>query len=503
MTPRIYIAAKRDDARRKAWLLLFLLLSQLSWHLAHAQQNSVGFNDQVSQKEEVTLVQLTTVSDNPVWSPTSVRTEGKILRWQATADAMTPQTRETDGIPTFNLSLSRSSPVTITIETISGVGNLVELVISDLDITSLDITNSVNLSKLTIVNNQIQELDLSQNIALIELFCSGNDLTNLDVSLNSDLSLLVFLNNPISQIDLSKNPGLNSLNCRNTPIRNLDLSNNANLNSLICSNTFIQELDLSNNPQLISLNADSNALSKLNIKNGNNQIIQNFSTLDNPKLFCIQVDNVAYAEANWLNIEDWTEFKTDCSVQNKPPVAVDDTYTTPQNTELLVNESQGVLSNDIDPEGDILVVELVSDVSQGNLILSEDGSFFYFPNTGFTGIDTFTYKAFDGQSYSNTALVSILVEGGTDMVVPNAFTPNNDNLNDTFRPVYQGFEIVQLSVYDTWGNLVYFESGKILSGWDGSINNKRAENGNYLYKISAITNLNKEVKREGILTLIR
>lgn len=473
------------------FLLLYLSVSLLSVNLAHAQDT------------EVTLVQLTTVSNNPTWSPTSVRTEGQVLRWQATADAMTPQTIETDGIPTFNFSVSRSSPVTVTVTTISEVGNLLELVISDLEITSLDITNSVNIRKLSIVNNQIRELDLSQNIDLVEFFCSNNDLFELDVSLNSNLSLLVFTNNPISQIDLSDNLGLNSLNCGNTPLRSLDLSNNINLNSLICSSTFIKELDLSNNTKLIALSAESNELSEINIKNGTNEIIQNFNTVGNPNLFCVQVDDVAYSEANWLDIDAWTEFKTNCGPENEPPVAVDDSYTTLQNRELTINESQGVLSNDIDPEGDLLIAELVTDVSQGNLFLSADGSFSYFPNFDFTGVDTFSYRAFDGQSYSNSAVVSLLVEGNTEMVVPNAFTPNNDDLNDTFRPVYQGFENVQLSIYDTWGNLVYFESGEILSGWDGSINNKRAENGNYLYRILAITNLNKEVKREGILTLIR
>ena len=53
---------------------------------------------------------------------------------------------------------------------------------------------------------------------------------------------------------------------------------------------------------------------------------------------------------------------------------------------------------------------LVDSPSNGTLSLNTNGSFTYMPNNGFTGIDTFTYKASDGDLESNVATVTITVE---------------------------------------------------------------------------------------------
>ena len=84
-------------------------------------------------------------------------------------------------------------------------------------------------------------------------------------------------------------------------------------------------------------------------------------------------------------------------------------------------------------------------------------------------------------------IITLIVKKGYFLEVPSAFTPNGDSLNDTFRPVSKGMQNVQLSVYDTWGSLIYFEQGTILRGWDGTIKGRPAENGNYYCKVSAET----------------
>jgi gliding motility-associated-like protein len=83
--------------------------------------------------------------------------------------------------------------------------------------------------------------------------------------------------------------------------------------------------------------------------------------------------------------------------------------------------------------------------------------------------------------------ITLIVTKGYVLVVPNAFTPNNDTLNDTFRPVTKGLKNVRLDVYDTWGSMIYSESGEILRGWDGKIKGANAENGNYYCKVSGET----------------
>ena len=64
-------------------------------------------------------------------------------------------------------------------------------------------------------------------------------------------------------------------------------------------------------------------------------------------------------------------------------------------------------------------------------------------------------------------------------------------------------QMVRMEIYNTWGNLIYVEENANLVGWNGFVKNKQAENGNYLYKISAISDINEEIALEAMFTLIR
>ncbi|MGJ0490379.1 Ig-like domain-containing protein [Methylobacter sp.] len=91
------------------------------------------------------------------------------------------------------------------------------------------------------------------------------------------------------------------------------------------------------------------------------------------------------------------------------PVAANDTYGTLQNTALEI-AAPGVLGNDSDPEGSPLTAVLGTNVANGVLVLNTDGSFSYTPNTDFTGQDSFTYTAQDGNGNSSgSATVTINV----------------------------------------------------------------------------------------------
>lgn len=71
----------------------------------------------------------------------------------------------------------------------------------------------------------------------------------------------------------------------------------------------------------------------------------------------------------------------------------------------------GVLGNDHDPQGDALQAQLVTDVAHGTLDLHPDGTFTYLPNAGFFGVDSFTYRVSGGGLLSNTATVTLTVNG--------------------------------------------------------------------------------------------
>lgn len=99
--------------------------------------------------------------------------------------------------------------------------------------------------------------------------------------------------------------------------------------------------------------------------------------------------------------------------------------------------------------------------------------------------------------------ISLVVEKGYLLVVPTAFTPNRDTLNDTYRPVTKRLKDVQLDIYDTWGSLIYSEKGDVLVGWDGTIKGFNAENGNYYSKVRAETFYGTVVNENQTFVLIK
>ncbi len=96
------------------------------------------------------------------------------------------------------------------------------------------------------------------------------------------------------------------------------------------------------------------------------------------------------------------------TARNAAPVALNDTYITDFETTLTV-AVPGVLGNDSDPESDPLTAIKVTDPAHGTLTLNADGSFTYVPAAGYSGFDSFTYKANDGELDSNIATVTIMV----------------------------------------------------------------------------------------------
>ncbi|MCB9266083.1 MAG: gliding motility-associated C-terminal domain-containing protein, partial [Lewinellaceae bacterium] len=85
-----------------------------------------------------------------------------------------------------------------------------------------------------------------------------------------------------------------------------------------------------------------------------------------------------------------------------------------------------------------------------------------------------------------TASINITVEE-PNVVVPNAFTPNGDNVNDFFNIVAQGtpgnLEITEFKVFNRWGQLVYDNENPGV-GWDGTFNDKPQPSEVYFYMIS-------------------
>lgn len=93
---------------------------------------------------------------------------------------------------------------------------------------------------------------------------------------------------------------------------------------------------------------------------------------------------------------------------NDAPVATDESFSIQGGSTLTVGVP-GVLSNDSDIDSTALTVGLVAGAAHGSLVLNTNGSFSYTPSPGYTGSDSFTYVARDGQADSNVATTNLTV----------------------------------------------------------------------------------------------
>jgi Leucine-rich repeat (LRR) protein len=153
--------------------------------------------------------------------------------------------------------------------------NLTELIVWGNNLTDIDVSQNPNLEQFQIYDNELTTLDVTQNPNLIRLVCGFNNLTSLDLTQNPNLERLDFSNNQITDIDITQNPQLSLFACHWNQIENLDLS----------QHQFLEEIRVHHNE-----------LTSLNIKNGNNTNLENMIAYENPNLFCIEVDNQAYAD---------------------------------------------------------------------------------------------------------------------------------------------------------------------------------------------------------------
>jgi gliding motility-associated-like protein len=136
-----------------------------------------------------------------------------------------------------------------------------------------------------------------------------------------------------------------------------------------------------------------------------------------------------------------------------------------------------------------------------------DGSFSGEENPMHTYVEVGSYIVTQTVTYPfgcvYTKVITLIVEEGYKLVMPNAFTPNEDGLNDFFSPVHIGLNTLEINIYDTWGSLIYSESGDALRGWDGKVKEEVAENGNYYYTFVGKTFYGNVINKQGAFVYIK
>ncbi|MBK8344036.1 MAG: gliding motility-associated C-terminal domain-containing protein [Bacteroidetes bacterium] len=102
---------------------------------------------------------------------------------------------------------------------------------------------------------------------------------------------------------------------------------------------------------------------------------------------------------------------------------------------------------------------------------------------------------------TDTVIIFVIEE--SDITTPNAFTPNGDGLNDSYKPSFMGLgTITDFSIYNRWGALLYFTADPSV-GWDGNYNGTEQEVGNYIVVIKAENQFGEPLIKTGTVALLR
>lgn len=104
----------------------------------------------------------------------------------------------------------------------------------------------------------------------------------------------------------------------------------------------------------------------------------------------------------------------------------------------------------------------------------------------------------------DTAYQTIIIDPDFMLYIPNAFSPNDDGVNDSFIPKGMFVSEFEMFIFDRWGNLVY-QTESLNKPWDGKANNgsEMAQRDVYVYLIKASDLKMNEYKYRGTVTLIR
>ena len=102
----------------------------------------------------------------------------------------------------------------------------------------------------------------------------------------------------------------------------------------------------------------------------------------------------------------------------------------------------------------------------------------------------------------DSILIPIINECKININTPNAFSPNNDGMNDIWVPIISCAREVNLAVFNRWGERI-FQSQVAEEGWSGinQLTNSISSNGVYLYLLTAIDQEGKTHRFSNIVNI--
>jgi gliding motility-associated-like protein len=106
----------------------------------------------------------------------------------------------------------------------------------------------------------------------------------------------------------------------------------------------------------------------------------------------------------------------------------------------------------------------------------------------------------NGCNSSDTMLVRVVP---SYFVLPTAFSPDGDHINDVYLPVYSGVERLEsLKIFNRWGKKI-FETNSSTQGWDGTYEGVAQPLGTYMAVCVTLSNLGTQLTTSGNVTLVK
>jgi gliding motility-associated-like protein len=125
-------------------------------------------------------------------------------------------------------------------------------------------------------------------------------------------------------------------------------------------------------------------------------------------------------------------------------------------------------------------------------------------NTTVSTTGIYWVEVFDNNNCSATD--SIWVKPSNNCIpfaIPSGFTPNNDGLNDVFKPIIN-MPVFQYSfkIYNRWGQTV-FQTNDPVKGWNGRFGGIDQDPAIFIYVVSFFDLYNKKRFEKGTFVLVR
>lgn len=150
--------------------------------------------------------------------------------------------------------------------------------------------------------------------------------------------------------------------------------------------------------------------------------------------------------------------------------------------------------------------------AENGITLKSTGGDSTYWNTGESNVDSITVftegiyavTVFNNFGCSATDEVEIIIDNCQEpsIFIPNAFSPNNDGMNDEFFVKGDKIETITTTIFNRWGNELITLEG-LNEKWDGTYNNELVPSGTYFYLVEVKFEENKKEILKGSVTLLR